>query len=72
MESKFFIMIRDFMVLPVDYNGKIHGKPLVPKGHTVDEWNPAPVEVGSFSTIIYKVFYASQVVVWDFFHQHYI
>jgi len=37
MESNFFIMIRDFMVLPVDYKGKIHGKPLVPKGHTVDE-----------------------------------
>ena len=34
---------------------------------TVDGRNPAPVEVGSFSHYL-QAFFASQVVVWDFFH----
>ena len=33
------------------------------------EIRQAPVEVGSFSTIIYRVSAPSQVVVWDFSHQ---
>ena len=35
-------------------------------GTTVDGRNPAPVEVGSWNPIIYKVLAPFQVVVWDF------
>ena len=34
--------------------------------HTVDGRNPAPVEVGSLSTIVYRVLAPSQLVVLDF------
>ena len=39
---------------------------------TVDGQNPAPVEVGSLSTMIYKVLAPYQAVVGDFVHQQYV
>ena len=40
-------------------------------GATVDGWNPAPVEVGSFFPVFIG-FHTSQVVVSDFSHQPYV
>ena len=45
-------------------------KPATNQTATVDGRNAAPVEVGSLAHYLH-VFFTSQVVVWDFFHQQY-